>query len=304
MAGQASLGRSLFYHDASAFGMAGQFDRPIQQTIPTQAAVSLSPTGGHGNHSVADYSVAGLVSFGASYVTVGGSLDETNNCHATYACSVVEDLNIGDMVTADKVVSRLSLYHPCDSTEDSQTSFSIFGSYFENLRIAGRQIDIQLTSHPFNNSTYRSFNSGGSGETKFQPQEWMVGYYCVQHLNADGAFQDTQLEQQLEHNARVVKEVGRRFQQWDKTKTSGSDGSYRCSAVAPADLAKSIAGSGMTSFGGAICVPRFGVVYLGELLIHQDHRHFMMLRVQMNSPASGNINTGGTNGGGHPLPNT
>ena len=68
--------RSPFFHHASAFGVSGEITRPIQQIIPTQAATTLSMTGGHGSNRVGKYELHGFVSFDSAYVEVGGSLDD------------------------------------------------------------------------------------------------------------------------------------------------------------------------------------------------------------------------------------
>jgi len=194
MANQGPLSRSLHFHHASAFGVAGQIDRPEKQTIPTQAAIALAPTGGKGSHRVENYRVPGVLSFSAAYVEVGGSLDERNDAHTTYASSVIENLNICDVVTADRVVSRLTIYLPAKpegtgnksekpakskrkSKSDSrieefnpEPSFSISGSHFKNLRVAGHQIDIKLAAGTFQKyDTYSKFaNAADAGD-------WLVG---------------------------------------------------------------------------------------------------------------------------------
>lgn len=296
---------SPYFHHATAFGIAGQIIRPTQQTIPTQASISLSPSGGHGSHRVENYELPGVLSFSAAYVTVGGSEDQNNSCYATYARSVVEDLNICDMFTADKVVSQISIYHPCEIVNLStppQANFSIAGSYFENLRIAGRKIDIELTAHPFNNNTYTNFHDEGTvnGKPAEKHREWMIGSHIA--VNDDGTFEDQKLNDDLEHNAKIVSDIGKGFKEWDKVRPPAYSGSYRCSAIKHEELATCIAKSGLNNFGGLISVPRFGVVYLAELLIHKNQRQFTMFRVQMNSPYGGNIDGGGGTGGGGMIP--
>lgn len=297
---------SPYFHHATAFGIAGQIDRPIQYTIPTQGSTSLSPSGGHGAHRVENYSVPGILSFSAAYVTVGGSQDDANDCHATYACSVIEDLNICDMFTADRVVSRITLYHPCDPdpAKAHEANFSIAGSYFENLRIVGRKIDIELTAHPFNNNTYNDFNNGGTKDKKGgeKHREWMIGSHIATELNSKGEIKNEGLRKSLEHNGNVVGEMGKRFLEWDKSRPSNYGGSYRCSAVKHSDLSNRIKDSGLCNFGGVISVPRFGVISLAELVIHKNRRQFTMFRVQMSSPAGGNIDGGGSGGGGGMIP--
>ncbi|HEY6349448.1 MAG TPA: choice-of-anchor P family protein, partial [Candidatus Angelobacter sp.] len=156
---------SSYFHHASAFGIAGKIDRPLQQTIASQAAISLAPSGGYGTHRVDNFSAPGVLSFKAAYVEVGGSLDTANDAtHTTYASSVIEELNICNVVTADRVVSRLTIYHPAtppaSSSDPSEPSFSIAGSHFDNLKIAGQNIAVQLDYDTFHDSTYSTFVAG------------------------------------------------------------------------------------------------------------------------------------------------
>src|SRR5260370_17620495 len=53
------------------------------------------------------------------------------------------------MPTADRVVSRIYIYAPADPADKSEPSFSITGSQFENLRIAGYKVDVQLATPEF-----------------------------------------------------------------------------------------------------------------------------------------------------------
>src|SRR5215831_20939749 len=124
MANQDPLGRSRYFHNASAFGIAAQIDRPNQQTIPTQAAISLAPSGGHGAHSVGKLEVPGVFSFSSASVEVGGSFDEVHKTHTTFASSVVEDLKIGTFVSAKRVVSNLTIYYPAVSEDGATQSGS------------------------------------------------------------------------------------------------------------------------------------------------------------------------------------
>jgi len=309
MANQGPLSRSLHFHHASAFGVAGQIDRPEKQTIPTQAAIALAPTGGKGSHRVENYRVPGVLSFSAAYVEVGGSLDERNDAHTTYASSVIENLNICDVVTADRVVSRLTIYLPAKpegtgnksekpakskrkSKSDSrieefnpEPSFSISGSHFKNLRVAGHQIDIKLAAGTFQKyDTYSKFaNAADAGD-------WLVG------TNIDIDDLDPG-----DHNRNVLAEIQTRLNHW-QNRTQHHDKAFWCSPIAHADLQGLVVNSELRSFGGLLCVPRFGVLYLAELRIHRSHRHFNMIRVQMCSPADGGITGGGTGGGGTGMP--
>jgi hypothetical protein len=74
---------------------------------------------------------------------------------------------------------------------------------------------------------------------------------------------------------------------------------YSCSAAGHLDLKQHVGTSSeLQGFGPIICIPKFGIVRLAEVTIHQERRTLNMLRVEMCSAGDGAIHTGGTSGGG------
>ena len=164
--------RPPHHYHASAFGVSGEITRPVAHSIPTQGATLLSGAGGHGFHRVENFQVHGLVSFRVAYVEVGGSYDECHQIHTTFASAIIEGFNVAGIVTADRIVSRLAIYSPAEADVDGESSFDITGSHFENLRIAGHEIDIKLATHVFHEyGTYDKFHKVCNGK---QPNEWLA----------------------------------------------------------------------------------------------------------------------------------
>src|ERR1051326_2582860 len=167
-----------YFYNASAYGLAGEIERPMRHSIPMQAATTLAGSGGRGFQRIENFSAPPHVSFDAAYTEVGGSFDECHNQHTTFAYSVIEGLNIAGMITADRIVARMAIYSPeappdpekpptgagslakpapqqaksgtteqTTPPESQEHTFDITGSYFENLRIAGYVIDMPLATH-------------------------------------------------------------------------------------------------------------------------------------------------------------
>lgn len=301
---------SLYFHHASAFGLAGQIDRPIQKAIAPLTAVSLAPSGGHGMQSIDNYNVPGVLSCGAAYAEVGGSLDASNNnTYTTYATSVVENLNIWNVITADRVVSRVTVYHPPKKSPDdpSEPSFSIVGSHFDNLKIAGQTIDVVLDNESFHNSTYTTFVDGLKSPDVAKKHVLLPSNIDLSKLS------------ESDHNYAIVGDVAEKYQVWNPEAKALVPGQhFWCSAAnrpksaqkirqTPEEVAAAkkndVPQTGeLGNFGGVICVPRFGVVYLAEVVVYRNHRHLTMIRVQMCSPSSGNIDGPGAGGGGGDMP--
>ena len=136
-----------FHYHANAHVLSGHFTRPIHHDIAVQAATSLPTTGGVGSARVENFRFNEHVSFKAGYSHVSGSPKEQKGktVHTTMATAVVEGLNILDVVTADRIVARLSSsYDPDDKESPEESRILIIGSRFENLRIAGCRIEVDL----------------------------------------------------------------------------------------------------------------------------------------------------------------
>ena len=97
------------------------------------------------------------VKFTAGYTHVAGSEQreivkggkgeiEEKVTYTTLVTATIENLNILDVVTADRVVSRISSYYVRGAPE---SHFSFLGSNFENLHIGGCKADVTLNDDFF-----------------------------------------------------------------------------------------------------------------------------------------------------------
>jgi len=134
------FGHPTFHYHASAHALSGEFVRPIAKSIEAQAGASLPLAGGHGQASVGEFHLDKRLSFQGAYSRVSGSKG-TDKKHHSESASVVEGLNILDVVTADRVVARLSSEH---DPGDPEGHILALGSRFENLRISGCPVRVQL----------------------------------------------------------------------------------------------------------------------------------------------------------------
>ncbi|HEV7673882.1 MAG TPA: choice-of-anchor P family protein [Candidatus Angelobacter sp.] len=280
---------SQHMYQASAYSVSAEFERPKKHSLSPQAAVVLAGHGGHGSNRASAYNVDGLISFKNAYSEVGGSFDDCHGIHTTHAWSVVEGLNVADMLTADRIVARMAVYHP--ATNGSEASYDITGSYFENLRIAGHPIEVKLATHVFHDhDTYSKLaKAHHAGHT----DEWLVGGK-LKHLKDDKLAELEDTYHALGGMSGLVKE-------WKKPKRSGDRENYWFSPANHLDWDKQVGSSEIQGFGSIICIPKFGVIRLAELVVHRHSRTLRMFRVQMCSSGHGGTE-GGTVGGGVPLP--
>jgi hypothetical protein len=284
---------SQYFYHASAYGLAGEIERPVRQSVPAQAACTLASGGGRGTQRTDRFCVSPFICFDSAYTEVGGSFDECHNKHTTYAYSVVEGLNIADVLTADRVVSRMVVYSPEVGDEDGEHSYDITGSHFVNLRLAGHPIDVKLSTHTFHaHDTYSKFEKAYHGDQADDLLPW-------------GSQSEKQLSEleKLEDQYHALSGVGKRAKAWKKQPQRPKGGLYWCSAAGHLDLRNTIDQSELQGFGGLIVIPKFGVVRLAQVLVHRDYRRLTMFHVQMCSGSSGSSDGGGTSsGGGRPFP--
>ncbi len=284
---------SQYLYHAMAYGLAAEIDRPIKQSIPTQSAAVLSSVGGHGSDRVVDFSIPPFISFDSAHTEVGGSFDECHNMHTTYAQAVIEGLNFFDIVTADRVVARMVVYSPEEGDEDGEHSFSITGSHFDNLRIAGHAIDVKLATSTFHqHDTYSKFEKVylGGGAADLLP--W--GNQPEKRLD--------ELEK-AEEEYHALRGIGKRAKAWKQKSKQRKAGPYVCSAAGHLNFADKVKDSELRGFGGIVLVPKFGVVRLAEVEVRHDRRKLTMLRVHMCSPGGGGGSAGSACGsGGVPFP--
>lgn len=142
---------------AEAYAFEGDLKLPLDQKITRQAFVQLPPEGGYLNQKSCGYRVESVLSFTSAYTQVAGHRDEKkDHGYNTLVTSVVEGLNILDVVTADRVVGQISTDHRMDGYVPT---ISFLGTRFENLRIAGHKVKLDLNQHicgdrPSDDSSY------------------------------------------------------------------------------------------------------------------------------------------------------
>jgi hypothetical protein len=129
----------MYLFDANAIGLAGFFTRPFQDVIQPKASVTLASVGGYDRARTEAFNLREIVSIRSARADTTGSLVE--EARVTTAKAVVEGLNILDIVTADRVVAILSGEH---RRGDAESRIRVAGTHFENLRIYGRPVDLDL----------------------------------------------------------------------------------------------------------------------------------------------------------------
>lgn len=137
--------RTHSYH-AEATVLHGDLYHPLVQEIKPQSNVKLSPRGGYLSEHAEPYRLEGVISFQKAYTQVAGNPDpKEGHGWSTLCTSVIENLNVLEVVTADRVVAQIAADHP---PEGYVPTVHFLGTRFENLRIAGHPVNIDIHPDP------------------------------------------------------------------------------------------------------------------------------------------------------------
>jgi hypothetical protein len=277
---------SQWIYHGSAYGFAGEVERPFQHVIPTQAATVLGTSGGRGQDRVEKFKLEGVISFDAAFVEVGGSFDDCHNRHTSYASSTIENLNILNVVTADRVVSRIAVYSPDINDEKGDFTFNITGSHFDNLKIAGHKIDVKLATHIFHE--HDTHSKIADAHKKGHLDNWLLG----------SKFKESDLPK-LENEYHALGGMSQVVKAWKQKGDRRNTDHITFSPMNHVEIEKHAGGeTELRGFGSIICIPKFGVVRLAELTARKHCVNLTMLRVDMCSTGTGGSTSGGTSGGG------
>lgn len=281
--------KRIHTYDAKAELLEMELTEPFHEKVRPLARVEL---GGDGNRShyqfkhAGPFRLEGITSFQSGYTQVAGHRStKTGHGFATLTTSVIENLNILDVLTADRVVAQISTEYPTDA---AVPEVSFLGTRFDNLRIAGRKVELDTN---LNILGPKPKDDDDSYFTRQAVLDEIVNQYG--HISKDSELPDwaTELYPQNKDNWRT---------------TDGNGGrTLHCSLINDlhADL---------KTFGHVIEVPHFGKFFLGELKVkHEpagnpteefDNYRFQltMVRMKLGCPTQGNGGyvTADSNGGG------
>jgi hypothetical protein len=290
------------YH-AEANILSGHLRQPVDQQIYRQAAVGLDDLrGGHFFQRVDRFSLEGLISFQSGYSHVSGNRSLKNHGWVTLATSVLEGLNVLDVVTADRVVAQVSTEHPLENGHTPHVTF--LGTHFENLRVGGYKVELELGlgicgERPPGDKLYTS--SAGF----LDRAERQAGSIARAHglPSAVRTEYDTDLAC-----------IGRLKERGDRERDKGfcEQGPHPkvvCSLVsqiAPIPI------PGVKSFGNVLEIPGFGVVTLAELTVGEklyepserpsNYFDLTMLKLQMGCIGDGQAKAANVTANGHNHP--
>jgi hypothetical protein len=237
------------YH-AEANVFSGRLKRPIDQVIELQASVELADRrGGNLVRNTQNVSIEGLISFTKGETRVSGARSLKNNAWVTLATSIVEGLNVFEIIGADRVVAQVSTDHAEKNGHVPNVTF--LGTQFTNFRVGGFPVTFDLDlgvcgDIPHNNKSYlqdRAFLgrvkeqtkgiSKASGLPKEIKEQYDVKLDYIEKLLSNCDASDSEVHEPI--TCSLVQSIGE------------------------------IPIPGVQIFGHVIVIPKFGSVALGEV---------------------------------------
>jgi hypothetical protein len=256
--------RTTFLYHTEAVGASGHISLPVVDTMPLQASIASAIGSSHGKVRVENFKHLDYLKIGAMESQVVSSFSERDQAHGTLASVVIENLNNLNVVTCDRLVTRLTSKHPKKGTVPGE--FVLHGTHFDGLKIGGHTIEIDLAVGLFSElSTWESLNRAYETDAGIRKE-----------LN-DRALHPTGGDKLPLHN-----------------------GVFACTlAKFPAKLPR-----GLTPKHHGIYVPHFGAIYAAEYYITATSRRLRMLHVDLGCSVEGCNGYGDSGANGSGLPGT
>lgn len=264
-----------FKYNASAKGLKVQIHSPTPIDLPIVAAIDLPAEGGLHTSREELFRYDSLVSARAVHSVVSGAENHDGETVDELASVVIEGLNVLGVLTADRVVARISAVH----RREGPPEITPLGSHFDNLIVAGKKIELDLAIDTF---------------TRLNTAEKMRAAY---RENEEG-FRDEFASLSLLGKLETIPERFRRY--FPSAGKQPADVLQSKDEAVRVGLARRIAGvpPGIECHGHIIHVPGFGVIRLAELTIEGRARELKMVHVDLGSTPKGCVTAGHVRGNG------
>jgi hypothetical protein len=316
------------YFHAEAHALAGQLVLPFKEEIKKQAFVKLEgqleglsdeerAQRNYFSQHAKNFRLESIISYAAAHTQVSGHVSKKHpGASVTLATSEVIDLNVLNVVTADRVVAQISTTH-YPGVRAPEVTF--LGTHFENLRIARHRTEpylrLDLVGEKPADATAMHVSQGTNfmKAVEGQYKSLKSGLQSLSEevrkkiglTNSDSAL--SKKYHGLDLNYAEIK-----AQADAANKPGGAWDGITCSLVENVEI-KDISVKGADgkpvqipppakSFGHVIHIPDFGTIYLAELRVNHNSFNLTMIRLALGCIADGNVGAGTAvvNGGSKP----
>jgi hypothetical protein len=264
--------KKTFYFQADGHSLGGHIKQPSAKMIASQAHSSLPAVGGDVTTSTGAFSHDSIISCRATYTTISGREHKSDGPWSMAITSVIEGLNILEVVTAERIVAQINIEH---SVGNKYPIVSFVGSRYEQLKVSGYDVEPKMNT--------KLLNVNGSGGNP------------VNHK----LFQKVSREQ----GGKIVKSAVGADAKWVRDRfgwmdsSPGEDRCVLCSLVDGVDPA--IPGK---SYCHVLEIPEFGRIFLGEFVSQQGSPRLSMIRAELGCSVEGHMSAAVVGGGGVMVP--
>ena len=277
---------------AEAKALHGELHRPFKQVITPQALAQLHPKGGYLDQDGEAFRAQRAISYDSAYTHVSGSLEtKPGRGWCTLSTCAVVNLNILEVVTADRIVSQIFTEHPLVGYVPR---ISFLATRFENLRIAGHKVELGLDLNILGDTP-----DGDAAYSRHPKLLESLRAHSKRICDYDGLPQAAR-ERYTDLPKKIVE-------------TTEGTGETKETEIIECSLVTSSGGNFPgRSFGHVIHVPDFGDIYLATVKITHEDFHkgiphkttveLKMVEAKMGCAATGDSYAGVTitNGGTRP----
>ena len=256
-----------FRADANALG--GFLEAPVQKVIPTLVPVSLPAVGGFTAARSEGFTLDNIVSVEAAYSRVSGQVHPDGSV-SILSTSVVEELNLLEVVQAERIVAQLSIWIPADR---KGLRVSTAGSAFEGLRLRGRPHKPRYSRELQDEECDPTGREPGASAADIQN----IG--AEQAKRVAGTFQ------------------GRYNATWAQNRSSWTSGQGK-SRTGCSLLDGFEDDADQKGCGHIVEICGFGRIILGELLVTPYSAQLVSIRAELGCPVKGRISINCGGGGG------
>jgi hypothetical protein len=284
------------YH-AEAHVLSGHLQRPIEQKIERHAPVTLNDRrGGHLTRYADDVSIEGLITFSKGHTRVSGARSLKNNGWVTLSTSVLERLNVFEIITIDRLVSQVSTDHAFKDGHVPHVTF--LGTQFTNLQVGGFPLTLTL-------------NLGICGGVPANGKSYLQDPAFLGRARA----QTATIAQASGLPKEMKDQYDKKLAYIDRLIATSSVEDNVCHEPITCSLVQSIGAipiPGVQIFGHVLVIPEFGAVALGEIEVGETlsersvrpspYFELTAVKMKLGCVGHGNVNAGTAKSNGQSYP--
>jgi hypothetical protein len=268
--------KRFHYHHADGVSIGGRVETPFEELIPVHSSLSLPPVGGYAALRSARFQYREFISYESASIQVSGSSVTKEGPWKTLVTTTIEGLNVLNVVTADRVVARISTEHPAIGYHPK---VSFVGTQFEKLRVAGCDVTVDL-----------DLDMCQQGDGEGHPDQACIkdrGF--LDRVNQQRSVFVAEKQKHEKLGNKISDFVSRHAHDYADNRQQSS-GHVLCSLVKQITVDESQQQCPGTRLGHILEIPDVGKAYLAELVVTHGEYQLVMLRFELGCPVVGTTN--------------